>query len=133
MRSSCSKVRAPVYSRAFPSADALIQPTRSSSLRSDGTRAFRPRRRHAIAAVLALFVMLPVGYVLQFVTITSNGGLVMNPQAKRAHRERRTANLAPRGACSGRQARRARRSNGQHDEQAARGIASSARRNARVP
>jgi len=45
-----------------------------------GTRAFRPRRRHAIAAVLALFVMLPVGYVTYcIVTIPSNGGLVIEP------------------------------------------------------
>src|SRR5437773_7757715 len=45
-----------------------------------GTRAFRPRLRHAIAAALALLIILPVAYVAYCIaTMPSDGGLVIEP------------------------------------------------------
>src|SRR5258707_6168015 len=72
----------PSTPRAFASARRAhpTPPEVRSRPQVTGTRAFRPRRRHAIAAVLALFVMLPVGYVTYcIVTIPSEGGLVIEP------------------------------------------------------
>src|SRR5258708_17113357 len=72
----------PSTPRAFASARRAhpTPPEVRSRPQVTGTRAFRPRRRHAIAAVLALFVILPVGYVTYcIVTIPSNGGLVIEP------------------------------------------------------
>src|SRR5260370_2558997 len=72
----------PSTPRAFASARRAhpTPPEVGARPRVPGTRAFRTRRRHAIAAVLALFVMLRVGYVTYcIVTIPSNGGLVIEP------------------------------------------------------
>src|SRR5258705_2176489 len=72
----------PSTPRAFASARRAhpTPPEVRSRPRVTGTRAFRPRRRHAIAAVLAVFVMLRVGYVTYCIdTIQSNGGLVIEP------------------------------------------------------
>src|SRR5439155_18558420 len=45
-----------------------------------GTRAFRPRLNHAIAAALVLLVILPVAYVAYCIaTMPSDGGLVVEP------------------------------------------------------
>ena len=45
-----------------------------------GTRAFRPRLNHAIAAALVLLVILPVAYVAYCIaTMPSDGGLVIEP------------------------------------------------------
>ncbi len=72
----------PSAPRAFASARRAhpTPPEARSRPQVTGTRAFRPRRSHAIGAVLASLIMLPVGYVAYcIVTIPSEGGLVIEP------------------------------------------------------
>ena len=67
--------------RAFASA-RRARPTPEARPRPQvtGTRAFRPRLNHAIAAALVLLVILPVAYVAYCIaTMPSDGGLVIEP------------------------------------------------------
>src|SRR5256886_3598440 len=67
--------------RAFASA-RRARPTPEARPRPQvtGTRAFRPRLNHAIAAALALLIILPVAYVAYCIaTMPSDGGLVIEP------------------------------------------------------
>jgi len=60
--------------RARPTPEARSRP------QVTGTRAFRPRLSHAIAAALALLIILPAAYVAYCIaTMPSDGGLVIEP------------------------------------------------------